>query len=258
MHPILFHLGSKAIYSHGVFVTLGFVISFFVILYLSKRQGLPVAEVAAYLFFGVIVTTLGSKLFILLPEIAKNFPSYLDNPREALRLPRGGSFYGGVILGIFFSLWYLKKFRLPFWKVADIAAVGAALGFSIVRIGCFLAGCCYGRPTSLPWGIHFPSLPGPVHPTQLYESGLNFLNFAVLLAALKRKKFDGQVLCIAIWINSSIRLFIEFFRDDSLRDYVFKSASPFLSLSVAQLISLTGLLTGTTLYFILKKGQTSH
>jgi len=165
----------------------------------------------------------------------------------------GGGFYGGLIAGIAFSLWYLRRFGLPFWKVADIVGAPTALGYSLMRVGCFLGGCCYGRPTSLPWGVQFPHLDEPVHPTQLYESGLNLVNFLILLAVLLKKKFDGQVISLDILINCSIRFVVEYFRGDPGRGWVVQGGSQYTSLTVPQWICLAGLLVGLILYGTLSK-----
>jgi phosphatidylglycerol:prolipoprotein diacylglycerol transferase len=131
------------------------------------------------------------------------------------------------------------------------------LGFSIARIGCFFSGCCYGRPSLASWAVTFPLLDSPRHPTQLYESGLNFLSFIFLTVMLKRKKFDGQIICFDIVINSLARFFVEFYRGDPGRGYVFHGSSPFLSLSVPQLFGLLGVAAGVILYAVLRRRAAS-
>lgn len=254
MHPYLIQIGSKTIPSYGFFLTLGYLASILVILILSRKQKLPLVEITSYALFGTVISILGAKIYIWLSDIIRNFSVYVQSPKEILRIPEGGGgFYGGLILGILFSIWYLPKVRLPFWKVADIVGAGTALGYSLSRIGCFMAGCCYGRPSSLPWAVSFPPLSEPVHPTQLYDSGLNFMNFLALLTVLNRKKFDGQVISLDIIINSGIRFFVEFYRGDAGRGYVFQGKSAYASLSIPQLICLIGVATGISLYLIHKK-----
>ena len=254
MHPILFHLGSKAFPSYGVFVTLGYIVSFLIILYLAKKQGLATIEIAAYLLFLILATAIGGKLYLFIFHFVKNPFYFFKFPKEILKvISKGGVFYGGLIAGVLFSVWYLHKVHLPFWKISDTVGPSAAVGHTIGRIGCFLGGCCFGKPSNLPWAIQFPQLSPPVHPTQLYEAGLNFINFVFLLALYKNKKFDGQVLCLYLINYSLIRFFLEFFRGDPGRGYVFRSSSIWVSLSIPQLISLIGLATGVTFLFILKK-----
>jgi phosphatidylglycerol:prolipoprotein diacylglycerol transferase len=255
MHPILFHLGSFTIRSYTFLITAAFIVSIVVVLILGRKQKLPTKELAAYLLFGVGVCIIGSRLYVYLSDFFLQPGFYIGNPGELFKAPffHGKSFYGAVIAGILFSLWYLPRFRLPVWKVADIVGTGTALGYSLARVGCFLGGCCYGRPTDVAWAVTFPGLEFPRHPTQLYESGLNFLSFVFLLTALRRKKFDGQIICFDIMINSLIRFFVEFYRGDPGRGYVFWGNSPYLSLSVPQLFSFFSVATGVILYAVLKK-----
>lgn len=255
MCPILFHLGSFAIRSYTFSVTAAFIVSIFVVLILGRKQKLPTKELAAYLLFGVGVCIIGSRLYLYFSDLFLQPGFYIRNPGELFKAPffHGKSFYGAVIAGILFSLWYLPRVRLPAWKVADIVGTGTALGYSVARVGCFLGGCCYGQPTNVPWAVTFPGLESPRHPTQLYESVLNFLSFVFLFAALPRKKFDGQIICFDIVINSLIRFFVEYFRGDPGRGFVFRGDSAYLSVSVPQLFSLLGVAAGIILYAVLKK-----
>jgi len=256
MCPSLFTLGSRTITGYGFFITLGFGVSIGVILILARRLKLPVTETAAFLLFGVTAAILGGRIYIWGAQLLGNLSYYLQSPHKVFQIPfSGGAFHGSVITGLLFSLWYLKRFHLPLWKVADITAVGTVLGFSLARIGCFMGGCCYGRPSSLPWAVQFPHLPEPVHPTQLYESGLNLLNFAFLLYVLRNKKFDGQLITWDIMLNCSIRFGVEYFRGDPGRGYLIRGAGPLSSLSTPQAICLLGLGVGAVLYSIRKRAN---
>jgi len=259
MHPTLFYIGSKAISNYGIFVALGYIIGILTFLYLSKKQKLPLIEMASYVLFGLVVCVLGGKVFLLITKLINNFSYYYQSHKEILVVFKGGgAFYGGVIAGTLFSLWYLNKMKLPLWRIADIVGVSTALGFSIMKIGCFMAGCCYGRFCSLPWALKFPHLSQSVHPTQLYESGFNFFNFIFLAYMLKKKKFDGQIICYNIFINSTIRFLVEYFRGDPGRGYLLHGESAYTSLSVSQLIGLIGLVVGVVLYNILKRKNQSY
>jgi phosphatidylglycerol:prolipoprotein diacylglycerol transferase len=109
---------------------------------------------------------------------------------------------------------------LPAWKTLDILALGLPLGQSVGRLGCFMAGCCYGKPTDLPWGVTFthPETLGPlgvkVHPTQLYESFLALGVFAVLYRLRARKQYDGQLVVTYFLLAGLVRFAVEFFRGD--------------------------------------------
>ena len=166
-------------------------------------------------------------------------------------LRSGGIYYGGLLGGFFAVVVLVRLYRLPFWKVADAFAPGLALGQSFGRQGCFSAGCCWGKPTTLPWGVHFTEagheytgvpiygLDGNdihLHPTQLYESFIMLAVFALLFYLHRHKKFDGQILIAYGIIYSIVRFSIEFIRDDPRGDlFGFTSLT---GLSTSQGISL--------------------
>lgn len=248
MVPELFRIGGRVVSGYGFCLTAGYLASFLAILILAKKQGLPLKETAAFVLFAAAVVLLGARApFLFRPGAA---------PSPAALHDGGGYFYAGLLAGILFSLAYLPLVRLPLWRVADVVAAGTALGYAIARAGCFLGGCCYGRPAAVPWAVKFPGLSDAVHPTQLYEAGLQLAAFFVLLAVLRAKSFDGQVLALDILMNSLIRLGVGFFRDNSDAGYLFAGRSPFMSLSVPQFISLVGIATGLVIYILRRKRRT--
>jgi phosphatidylglycerol:prolipoprotein diacylglycerol transferase len=258
MHPTLFQLGGRAFPSYGVLVTAGYVLAFGVILWLSGKRGLLRAEMAAYLLFLALATAIGAKLYFFVGAALRDIPYYSRQPAELLRnLKGGGAFFGGMIAGLLFSVWYLRRFHLGFWKVADCVAPGAALGHAVGRVGCFLAGCCYGRPTTLPWGVKFPFLEGPVHPTQLYEAGLDLVNALILFQLFRRKGREGSVFLAYLFNYSLIRFLLEYLRGDPARAYIFRGASPLASLSGPQLVSLAGL-TASIVLLVLRSRTPGH
>lgn len=142
-------------------------------------------------------------------------------------------FYGGLLLAVGVSVWYMRWHRLPIWKLADLFSPSIALGLFFGRMGCFFAGCCYGKETSLPWGVIFTDpnslarLNLPLHPTQLYEGGGNLAIFFFLKWREKGKTFDGQILWLFLFLYSVTRFFIEMLRGDP-RGFLFQK---FLSTS---------------------------
>jgi phosphatidylglycerol:prolipoprotein diacylglycerol transferase len=214
-------------------------------------------------FYTIIIALLGAKLILFFGK----FSYYTQYPKELFSLARsGGVFQGGLVFGFFFALWYMHRKKIPVWKTADIVGPALALGHGFGRLGCFSAGCCYGSECSVPWGVTFHSeyaqnltgipLDTLLHPTQLYESILNFTNFLVLFLILKKKRFDGQVISFYIINYSIIRYFVEFYRGDhDPKTYLFQNPSPYLSLSYPQLFSIIGLIAGFVLLFILRKKQ---
>jgi phosphatidylglycerol:prolipoprotein diacylglycerol transferase len=189
----------------------------------------------------------------------------MDYPRELFALARsGGVFQGGLTFGVIYALWYFRRKKIPTWPAADLVAPALALGHGFGRLGCFSAGCCYGNECALPWAAVFKNeyaadltgvhLNTPLHPVQLYEAILNFINFGILTIILKKKKFDGQVFAFYIINYSVIRFFTEYFRGDHSENIFFiRGATPLSSLSYPQFFCVLSLIGGTVLAVVLKR-----
>jgi phosphatidylglycerol:prolipoprotein diacylglycerol transferase len=217
MHPILFRPGGFNIYAYGFFAAIGFVMGFFIAVRRGRAERIPFERMVDLLFCVVLSAIVGSRLFFVLV----NFDHYRDHPLEILRIWEGGLvFYGGLLLAFIVSVAYLKWSRLPVWKTADLFAPSIALGLFFGRIGCLFAGCCYGKETSLPWGIIFTDpnslarLNVPLHPTQVYEAIGSLAIFFIIIWKRKSKVFDGQIFWVFVLLYSTIRFLIEFLRDD--------------------------------------------
>jgi len=254
-------LGPLTLYSYGIMMALGVAMGLWFLYVQAKKQGLPGPRVLDAAFYILLISIVGAKLILLFSD----FRRYTANPRELLNLARsGGVFQGGLVFGVLFALWYFRKHKLPTWKMGDLVGPALALGHGFGRIGCFLAGCCYGRTCDLPWGVIFTDpraeeLTGiPLglerHPVQLYESFLNFTNFLVLFLILRRKRFDGQVFSFYIMNYSVIRFFTEYFRGDHpARSILIQGRTVFASLTWPQFFCVLGLAAGIVLHLILKK-----
>jgi len=265
MYPILVRIGPVSVPTYGFMMALGVAWGLWFIYAQSKKRGLDAPRIFDAGFYTILISLAGAKLVLFLG----NFSYYLRYPGELLSLARsGGVFQGGLVFGIVFALWYFHKRKIPTWKAADIIGPAVALGHGFGRIGCFMAGCCYGRACVSAWGVRFQSqfahdltgipLGEALHPVQLYESVLNFFNFFLLFLILRRKKFDGQVFALYIVFYSVIRIFTEFFRGDHPeKAYLVKGTSPFLSLSFPQFFGLVGILAGLGLCFFLKKRKSA-
>ena len=261
MLPILIKIGPITIHTYGFMLALGVACGLWFLFIQAKKQGLAAPRLIDMAFYTIIISLIGAKLVLLVG----NFSYYWRYPSELFSLARsGGVFQGGLAFGFIFALWYLRRNRIPTWKTADIIGTALALGHGFGRIGCFSAGCCFGRECTVPWGVTFHNeyahgLTGiPVerllHPVQLYESALNFTNFLILFFILKRKKFDGQVISFYIINYSIIRYFVEFFRGDHPdKVFLIQNSSPYLSFSFQQLFCVLGLIAGLILFFVLKK-----
>jgi len=265
MFPILFKIGPITIHAYGFMMALGVAFGFWFLYVQSKKQGLNASKMMDFAFFTILISLVGAKLILLIG----NFSYYLNYPGELFSLARsGGVFQGGLIFGFIFALWYLRKHKIPTWKAADIIATALALGHGFGRIGCFSAGCCYGRVCSVPWGVTFQNdyshdlvgvpLNTSIHPAQLYEAVLNFLNFFILFLFLRKKKFDGQVFSFYIINYSIIRYVVEFYRGDHPEKlFLIQGSSAYLSFSVPQLFCVLGIIGGIILYLILRKRKSA-
>ncbi len=217
MHPILFNFEGVTIYSYGSILALGFGAGMVLILLKGRKQGIPLermAELFCLLIGSAIVGARG--LHVLL-----NLQIFLKDPMGIFRLSEGGLvFYGGFLFALVSAITYIRLHRLPFWKIADLFTPSIALGLFFARIGCFMAGCCYGKKTNLPWGVIFtdPSSLAPrqicLHPTQLYEAAGGFFIFFFLIGMEKKKSYPGQIFWLFLLVYSVLRFFLEFLRDD--------------------------------------------
>ena len=243
MYPEIFRIGNFPINTYGVLLALAFLAALLVAARLGARDGLPrerLFDLGLWLLLAAIV---GSKLLLLVVE-----PEYRGAPSRLLSLDflrSGGVFYGGFIGAVVTAYVLVRRYKLPWWRTADAFAPGIALGQAIGRQGCFAAGCCWGKPTTLPWGVRFSELGHQVtgvpththlHPTQLYESFAAFLFFGLLIWLHRRKTFNGQVILAYGVLYGATRFLIEFFRDDPRGDLF--GLTSLTHLSTSQLISL--------------------
>jgi phosphatidylglycerol:prolipoprotein diacylglycerol transferase len=241
MYPELFRIGDFPITSYGIWLAAGMLIGLYVTSRLAGRDGLPRERIYDLGLWTLLGGLLGSKLLMILVEPGTNIFT-MDFLRS------GGVFYGGLIGGFLTVAGLMWYYKLPFWKVADAFAPAVALGQAFGRQGCFAAGCCWGKPTELWWGVHFTEKGHEytgvpiannvhLHPTQLIESFTMFAVFAFLVWLHRNKKFDGQVLIAYGFIYSIFRFSIEFLRDDPQRGDLFGLFAS-VGLSPSQLISL--------------------
>jgi phosphatidylglycerol:prolipoprotein diacylglycerol transferase len=261
MIPVLFKIGPLTLHTYGLMMATGVGFALWFLYVQSRKQGLDTPRLVDAAFYTILIALIGAKLVLFL----SNFDYYLSYPGELFSLTRsGGIFQGGLAFGVVFALWYFRRKKIPTWKTADIVAPALALGHAFGRVGCFAAGCCYGRACDAAWGVEFHSeyahnltgvpLGQRLHPVQLYEAVLNLLNFIVLFVVLRRKKFDGQVFSLYIVNYSVIRYITEFFRGDHPdRAFLVQGPSPLLSVSYPQLFCLLGLGAGVVFSLVLKR-----
>lgn len=222
MHPILFRLGDWPVYSYGVLLALAYLAGLQLAVIRARRAGLDSARIMDLGIYLIIAALVGAKLML----IAVDFNYFRSQPRELLSLVRaGGVFYGGLLAALGVGLWLVKRYRLPAWKTADMIAPGIAVGHIVGRLGCLLAGCCYGRPTDVPWAITFKDpiaavnvgtpLDVPLHPTQLYDAGAELVILVILLLSERRGRgFAGRTFWLYMLLYAMSRFVIEIYRGD--------------------------------------------
>jgi phosphatidylglycerol:prolipoprotein diacylglycerol transferase len=220
-------LGPFTLHTYGVLLALAFVAGLWVVSRQARKTSLDPGRVTDLAVYVLIAGLLGAKALLFAIE----WRYYTSNPRELWTLLQsGGVFYGGLLAALPVAWWYARRHDMPGWQTADVLAPGVAIGQAIGRLGCFCAGCCYGRPTDVPWAVTFTDLYAtravgtpvdtPLHPTQIYETLAVGLVFAVLLWMAPRKKFHGQVVLTYVLLYSVARFVIEFFRGDAIRGFV--------------------------------------
>src|SRR5687767_10591328 len=252
MHPILFEIGNFPVYTYGVLLAAAYLLGLQFALVRARRRGLDAQRVMDLGIWIIVSALIGAKLLLLIVD----FRQFTANPRDLLGLARsGGVFYGGLIAAVAVALIYLRRHKMPLWTTTDVFAPGIALGHVVGRLGCLLAGCCFGKPASVPWAITFTDpaamanvgtpLGVPLHPTQLYDAGAEALILVVLLLWEKKgRPFPGRTFWTYMLLYGISRFVIEFYRGDS-RGMVFDalSTSQFVSvllvpLSIVMLIFL--------------------
>jgi phosphatidylglycerol:prolipoprotein diacylglycerol transferase len=253
VYPRLFDLGPLTVYSYGALLAAAYLLGLKLAMARAARRGLDGARILDLGIYIIVSALVGAKLMLLVVD----FGYFRENPRELLSLVRsGGVFYGGLILAVLVAFWYMRRAKLPVWTTCDVFAPGIALGHAVGRLGCLLAGCCYGRPTTMPWGITFTDpfaasnvgtpLGVPLHPTQIYEAGAELLILGILLLSERGGRgFAGRTFWLYMLLYGVSRFVIEHFRGDE-RGLVFGvlSTSQFISavivpLSVGMLVYLS-------------------
>ena len=252
MHSVAFQIGGFTIYWYGILAAVGFLAAFGMAGRLARNEGMnpaAITDLAPWLIGGAIV---GARALYVVSYWQEEFarkPFW-----EIFMLQRSGLvYYGGLIGASLTTIIYTRLKGIPLWKVADVFAPSIALGHAFGRVGCLMTGCCHGRPTNLPWAIHFPNDHPThavgVHPTQIYESLLNLILFSGLYWLFRRKKFDGQVFAFYLVSYALLRAFVEVFRGDYPVRYLGGVATP------AQLVSTGILLTGLFLLWKLRPAR---
>ena len=260
MHPVLFDLplgrfGSFTVGTYGLFYALGFLLALRLAVHYARRDGIEPGRILDLGIVGLLAGFVGAKLLLYLIDARYYFAEparMLENLRSA------GVYYGGLGLAVLAGVLYVRRHRLPLGKVADLCAPALSLGQAIGRLGCFLAGCCYGRACDLPWAVTFndpraAELTGvPIgiglHPTQLYHAAADLLTLAVTMRLMRRRRFDGQVFWAWLLMYALLRAIVEIWRGDTARG-VFLDGR----MSTSQIISIPVVLVSAAMLWRLAR-----
>lgn len=212
MYPVIWRVTDTiAIKSYGITLAVAFILGILITARNARKAGLNFNDFIDMGFLVVIAAIVGARVFYIL----FNLPSYIQSPIAVLKIWRGGLvFYGGLFAAVVAAVVFMKRRGIPVWLGGDLVAPQVALGYAITRVGCFLNGCCYGKFTSLPWGVGPPGVGIRLHPVQLYAAAANLGIFAILLVAWRRRRFDGQIFWGYLILYSIYRFAIEFLRGD--------------------------------------------
>jgi phosphatidylglycerol:prolipoprotein diacylglycerol transferase len=254
MFPKIIDLGAVTIHTYGLLLAAAFIFGIWITVRNGEKAGFSADLIWNMGLIALFSGLVGSKILLLF----SNYGYYSKNPRQIFSLSAISSpmvYYGGLLLALGAVACLMWKKKIHPWIFADIAGPGTALGLSIASIGCLSAGCCYGKPTQLPWAITFTNpyvaenlgvpLHIPLHPTQIYTAAGSFILFLYLMWRLPRKKYSGQIILEFLGLYSILIFLLDFLRGDE-RGYVFYGL-----LSTNQLIAVITFIGSVFLYCIL-------
>jgi phosphatidylglycerol---prolipoprotein diacylglyceryl transferase len=258
MHPRLFTTSYFTLYTFGPFLAAAYGAALWWFMRSVRREGLNAERATALGLWIIIGAVLGAKALMVL----RSLPEYIANPADLWSLTTiqsAGDFYGGYIGALIAALLFLRRHAdVPRWRMADICGPSIALGQAIGRIGCFMAGDDYGKPTHLPWAVTFRDpnaaevggapLGVPLHPVQIYESLISFALFFFLIRLIRRKRFDGEVILAYSVLYAIARFMLEYVRGDADRGFVMGGL-----FSTSQLIAMVVVLVCIPLFFIRRR-----
>jgi phosphatidylglycerol:prolipoprotein diacylglycerol transferase len=257
INPNIIEIGPIKLRWYGLMYVLGFAASYFLISRQKRaeRLGLKGGVLQDLILYVAVGLIAGARLGYLLFYQTASLGDYLHHPIEIIAIWHGGmSFHGGLIGVLLAGILFCRRRRLPFWEVADAVTVTAPIGLGLGRIGNFINGELFGRPTDVPWAMVFPSVgPVPRHPSQLYEAFLEGLVLFLILWTLRNKDFKpGTMVCIFLVGYGVFRFFVEFFRAPDPQIGLFWGI-----FSMGQFLCLAMILGGGILYKLLPQAPQS-
>ena len=242
MCPVI-HIGSIRLYSYVLLTAVSFFVGISWSIIRAPRHGVSPIFTSRLSWILVVTGLIGTRLgYFLFERPIREF----DLVAMFRVWEPGMVFYGGFGLAVLSAILFCRMKSVSFFSVADVAAPPIALAHAFGRVGCLLAGCCYGKPSHLPWAIRFAKnrwSPAPpaiaLHPTQIYEIiGLCFI-VSILLLVERRQRFSGQIFALYLALYACLRMAVEHFRGDDDRGFVsFGRAYPNSWLSTSTAIGL--------------------
>jgi phosphatidylglycerol---prolipoprotein diacylglyceryl transferase len=245
MYPVLFDLhlgrfGEFTVGTYGLFYALGFLLALRLAVHYAREEGIETSRIVDLGIVTLLAGFVGAKALLYLLDLR----FYIANPVQVIKsLRSAGVFYGGFALAAAAALLYVRRNHLPLGRVADLSAPPLALGQAVGRLGCFAAGCCFGRACDLPWAVTFTdprayeltgvTLGIPLHPTQIYHALADLLILGITVIVMKRRRFEGQVFWTYVLLYAVLRALVECFRGDSARGLFFGGR-----VSTSQIIAL--------------------
>lgn len=221
MFPVLLNIGRFTLHTYGLLVATGFLVGIYVARSFARRFGQDPEQIFNLAVYLALAAMAGAKLFL----VFQDWRSYVHDPGSLLSvgfLESAGIFYGGVIAALVVLTLYVHRQKLRWLAVGDAVAPGLALGHSIGRLGCFAAGCCWGKPAHGFWAVTFHNayanatvgvpLNVPLYPTQLIESAAEAGMFLLLWRLARRRAFEGELTAVYLLGYGVIRFLVDFLR----------------------------------------------
>jgi len=253
MYPVLFRIGPVTIHTYGVLVATGVLLALWLVRRRAAATGVDPDRAWNLGVYMTLAALVGAKVWL----IAQFWDYYRAHPREMFALSTlqsAGVFYGGLVTAVVVAFLYARSAGLTFLPLADVYAAPLALGHALGRFGCFSAGCCWGRETTVAWGVTFTDpyagqligvpLGVKIHPTQLYEAAALLVIFGVLMWLARRQSFTGEIFAAYLILYGIARGMTEYFRGDPSRTMLFSGA-----VSLMQVVSVGMILFGGFLWW---------
>ena len=267
MFPVLLRIGRFEIHSYGLLLALSFLIGIYWAMRRGEKRSIPKNMIMDLSLLIVIAAIVGSRLMYVLTHIDEFRGRWFDiiNPIQSTGEIgiAGLTMLGGVILALITIIVFCRIRKIPILRLCDVLAPAFGLGIFLTRIGCFLNGCCYGKPCDLPWGVTFP-LHSPagsfhqgisLHPTQLYSSFYGLVITIIIVLLDRKRRFDGFLFGVFFMLYGLSRFTIDFFRHYDVVDTFTLFGTAF---TFNQAISVAMLLFGLIMLIVLGKGASKQ